>query len=440
MAEPTFKKSGLVIELEETGEQWDRVTEYEINDSFTIDADQWTATVFDDKEPGALRRKFLPLSRVKLYIGDKLQVVGRIKKTKGVRGSGGALQLTGYDYFADIVAPNVDTMVQVSGGMTLSEALLQGLRAYGITEIESSLDDVLHRKMGRVELVEVEPALRKARDEFERRKKLAAETGGSLVPFVGSFTPDTQAFIDALSPHLVRRVVDEPISEGKPRNGQGVLNWAQSLCSRFGLCVQPGTKRSAIAVVQPDYGKKPAFVFERGRNLIDGEASRDWSGVPTVVSFRGKFVTENAEYSDGWREISPVNSADIPFSEIDEVKRIYENAKAVDGRIPAKDLGDAEKFYCPVYHRDDDAKTEKELETSARRLLADRLRDTLQYTGYLSQVSDENDVVYPTNMMGFVIDPYEDVGEPLWIQARKIGFREGEYSELTMIRPGSYIL
>ena len=41
MAEP---ESGLVIELEETGEQWGGVTEWQIRDAFDVDADGWTAT------------------------------------------------------------------------------------------------------------------------------------------------------------------------------------------------------------------------------------------------------------------------------------------------------------------------------------------------------------------------------------------------------------
>jgi prophage tail gpP-like protein len=102
----------IEFENDDSGRRWDQITEYEIDDSFLVPTDGWQVTVYDP-DPRFLRRKFRPLEPVRIYLGDRLQVTGRIDGTEGVGGGSTALRVWGRDYIADLVNPNIDPSVRV---------------------------------------------------------------------------------------------------------------------------------------------------------------------------------------------------------------------------------------------------------------------------------------------------------------------------------------
>ena len=408
----------LSIEFEETGRVWTQIESFTIDDDFTVEADAWSAVV-KHNDPKELRRIFLPLSRVRLYLGDKLQLVGRIKKTQGVRGST-SLRIEGYDYFADLVAPGVDPSVSIVNTMTLRDALLEGLRPHGITEIETSLDEVVSRKMGNATIEVEDDRLARGLERFfpaygQRVATLIPESTFKQVPVV------------------------EEVSAAQPQGQAGLLDWAQGLCSRFHATLQPGSKRSAVAVVAPDYSKKAVFEFRRpDGNVQDAFALRDWEQPPSVSEFRAKFVDEQMRTRDAWHQISLV---DTPLGQLDEVKRILANARAVPGRLKRTEKGDADSWYCPIYFKDTKSRKFSELESATQQSLSEKTQNTLVYQCDLRSFFDESSgLIFTTNVLANVIDDIEDVEETLWIKKRSLGHHGGDFATLTLIRPASYIL
>ncbi len=417
MAEP---EHGLVIELEETGEQWSAITEWSINDAFDVDTDEWSATVFTPNDPAGLRRKFLPKSRVKLYVNGNLQVIGRIDRTDDATGT--ALRLTGHDYLADLVAPGMDESVRIGGGMTLADALKLGLKPYGITEIETSIAEVMNRKIGKATMVETDVPT------------VAAYTV-SIAPRRGFAEFGTTTF---------KRATYEEVPEHRPQFREGALQWASRLSARVGgYSIQPGSKRSALALVKPDYSSQVQFEFRRfwdqpeKTNVESARASRDWTDVPSVIALRGRRITGELEVKDEHMLISPLNE---PFGKIDEVKRIFEASRAVNGRVARTKSGTAGDFYIPVYLRDDQTREKAHLENQGRRMLAERARKTLDYVCSLNKFASEDGRIFCTNVLSYVTDNISDVNEPLWIRERTIGYQRGSRCNLHLIRPGSYVL
>lgn len=425
MSDPENKPK-VSLEFELTGERWDQVESYDIDDSFMVDADSWSVTVFNDADPASLRRKFLPKTPVRLYYGNALQLVGRIDTTTDAGESGKSLTVTGRDYLAELINANVDTAIEITNTMTLEDALLEALRPYGITTIETNVEKVLEQKMGSAKFKEVRA------------------DGSPLEKYRDAFQLDTQAFIDAIGPTTKLVPVKEKVPELSPRkdSNEGLIQWCSGLAARFGGTIQPGTSRSSIAVVSPEYGSSSAFAFLRPGNVESATARRDWSGIPTHATVSGRSVVRGKTASGQFKGLSiSGDDSELALYKIAECKRIIDAARTVKGRISRKNAGDPLDWYCPIYYRDDEAKNETQLDKSARRTMAKQLRNTLSYQvtvkGHESPVSG---AVYCTNVLADVQDSISDVNEQLWIMDRRLSWEDGEMTTMNLIRPASYVL
>lgn len=412
----------LTLEFESTGERWDRITEYEIEDSFLVPSDSWQVTVYDP-DPVKLRRLFRPLEPVRLYLGDRLQVIGRIDGTQGVGRGSTALRVWGRDYIADLVNPNIDPSVRVTNQMTLADALLEGLRVFGIDTIEGDVEQARAQTMGPVKY---------------------RERPAGIQSYVESLQPDTRAMVEQLPQQVVRTPITEKVPDAKPRDGEGAFEWADRLAARAGFTIQPGSSRNAIAVVAPDYRADAVFNFSRPGNIEEATARRDYGDLPTVVITSARAVTSGLEAKGQWREIRAAGD-ESPASlwQTEEGRRILMEVGIVAARMRPGTSIAPPLCYRPLYHRDDDAKTAEQLERSARRMLADRMRRTLEYrcivTGHQDPVSGST---YAVNVMASVVDDVEDVNEILWACERRLSYQpgRGEQTELTLIRPASFVL
>jgi hypothetical protein len=397
------------IEFELTGEKWDAVEDYNIHDSFVVDTDSWDITVFNDADPASLRRKFLPKTPIKLYYGNALQLIGRIDGTEGSGKSGKSLRVFGRDYIADILDASIDEAIVITNQMTLQDALLEALRPFGITAIETNSDEVIRKKMGPAKYNEI-------------------ETEG----------PPTA---DGEPPPPVLVAVTEKVEEASPKKGanEGAWEWCKRLVARHGGTMQPGSSRSSVAVVVPNYQQK-YYYFNRPGNMESGKARRDWSGIPTNAHLGGRYVTPGKGAKGAFKSLN-IRGSDLPIYQIEECRRIIDAARTVEGRIARKKTGDPLDWYCPIYYRDDEAKSEKQLDKSARRMMAEQLRETLSYDVTVKgHVSPTTGGTYVTNVLADVQDEVEDVNEALWIIDRHLSFSGGEITQMHLIRPGSYVL
>jgi len=412
----------LTLEFEATGERWDRITEFDIEDDFLVPSDAWSITVVDDQDPVGLRRKFRPLEPVRLYLGERLQLIGRIDGHEGVGGGSSALRVWGRDYLAELVDPNIDPSIRVTSGMSLADALLAGLGVFGITDIQGDVDAARAQKMGPV---------RYRTEQGDARR------------YIDGLSPDTQAMAQLIPPREVRTPVTEEVPDAKPKDNEGAFEWANRLAARAGFTIQPGTARNAVAVVAPDYRNEAAFRLAYPGNIKHGRARRDWGSLPTVVITSGRFVTAGLEAKGQWREVRTVGD-DSPSAlwQTEEGRRSLQDVGVVSARLRPGSPKAADLLYRPLYYRDDEAKTAEQLERSARRMLADRMRKTLEYTATMAGFSDPfTGTTYGTNVMAHVVDEVEDVNELLWIQSRRISHRDGGSScELKLIRPASFVL
>lgn len=413
----------LTVEFEDTGETWTNVTDYSISSSFIVPTDGWSCTVFDP-DPVKLRRMFLPLRPIRLYIGDRLQLIGRIDATAGAGGNSSALHVTGRDYLANLVMGSIDPTVRVTSGMTLADAILAATSVFGITEIETTIDEVRSKAMG-----------------TKRYESRFVDSGLAL--FKDSLNPDTRAMAELLPQREIKVAINEPIGDTKPGEGQGVFDWCDRLAARQGLTLQPGSKRTSLAVVRPDFSRKVAYTLKRPGNIEDATATRDYSELPTVTNISARVAKKGKTSPGGYRSYpasGPNSSASLWL--LPEGRRIL-NDTVVESTPPSGARINPPDHYQPLYQVDNESKDEKQLDNAARRMLADRMRRTLEYectvTGHADPVSS---ATYVTDNMALVQDEIEDVDEALWLLETELSYSAGagRQTKLTLVRPASYVL
>jgi prophage tail gpP-like protein len=411
----------LTIVFEDDGSTWDKVTDYKIEESFLVPCDAWSCTVYATNALD-LRRKFQPLRPVKVYIGDRLQVIGRIDKTSGAGGGSTALQVSGCDYMANLVRGHVDPSVRVSNSMSLADAILEGLRVFGITTVETNVNEARTKKMG--------PAT------FEDRPGTKPL---ELAKYRASLNPDTQAMVDIIPSRKVS--TSTVVGDFTPQEGEGAFAWAERMAARSGLTLQPGSSRTSVALVAPDFSSAPKYTLTSPGNVERGVATRDYSNLPTALVTSSRRATASVEAKGQWRETRIVgDESPSALWRTEEGKRVLTGI--VGARLPKNERAAPPLHYQPYYHKDDDARTLEQLDSSARRMLADHMRDTLQYTATMPSHKDPaSGLGYAANVMAHVKDEIEDVNEPLWCVSRSLTSGSGgQQAELTLIRPASFVL
>jgi len=377
-------------------------TEYSIESDYTVPTDGWFFKVYRDqlsKRP-SLREAFMPLMPVELSIDGKTQVLGRIDSVEG--DGTGALVVHGRDYLADLTQGNADPKTKFKKGDTLGDALLRVFAPFGVTSIEES--------------------------GFAATRNLLTGT-----------TPKSKPPRDFRASKL---------DEYKIGFGQGAFEVGNRIAARHGFTLQPAPTRGSIALAEPDYEQPVSYVLRRddSGNVLRGKAMRDWSEVPTSVT-----VVSKAKGKRGAKTGEVTIPAIGPGSpnrlhEVDEVQRIL---KAIE--VQSQEYTDLPEFapavapggyFRPLYHEDKEARNDEQVMRVAKRLLADRLRRTLLYEcTVLGHVNAETGALYSVDTIAHIIDPIEQVNEPLWVISRTLrNDGRGAVTDLRLIRPHTWVL
>jgi len=408
---PAPKEPGedrLTVEIEGVGVQTDRILSYRINTQYTTPTDGWDFSVYSEDKPRELRRRWRPLQPVKLSIAGRQQVIGRIDAIEGVGDSGSVLKVSGRDYLADIVDSTVDPQFQVKKGQDIGTFLLELLKPWGITTV-----------FGNFNLT---------------RNVLTGKR-----PFT----------------HATKTGKTKKLDDTKATDNEGTFEYANKIIARHAETIQPAGTRDAVCVDHPNYEQAPLYSLSRPGNIIRASARRDYTGVPTVTIARGRTGGSDAgKQSPGGKREYPTfdKSGPSKIGAVLEAQRIITSDQGVvvvrekryDPKVREKTIyGYDFPVYKPLFYKDPTSRNDEQLDYSVRRMIAEKLRETLTYTatvrGHIDPVSG---AAWAVDTMVNVHDEIEDLDEPLWIAERTFSNdgSSGPVSELVLVRPGSYVL
>jgi hypothetical protein len=396
----------LTVEIEGVGLITDKIISYRINTQYTTPTDAWDFTVYDDEKPRELRRRWRPFQPVKLHIAGNQQVVGRIDGSEGVGESGAALKVNGRDYLSDLVDSTVDPSFQIKKGQDIGAFLLELLKPWGIKTVLGDFNLTRNVMTGR------KPFTKGAPKNFKTAR----------------------------------------LDDWKAQDNQGVFEYLNSVLARHGFTLQPAGTRDSVCVDAPNYEQQPLYSLSRPGNILTGSARRNYAGVPTVTLARGRGGGSEPGKQSGsaWREyptfdkkgpsrIGNVREAQLAITSDDGIVVVREkrfDPKARDTTVFGFDF----PVYKPLFYRDRDSRNQEQIDYSVRRMIAEKLRDTLVYTCTVrGHVEPKSGAVWTVDTMVNVHDEVEDVDEPLWIAERTLmNDGSGPKSELVCVRPDSY--
>lgn len=492
----------LSVEIEGVGIQPDRIVSYRINTQYTTPTDGWEFTVYSEDDPRGLRRRYRPFQPVKLFIGGRQQVIGRIDRITGAGESGSLLKVQGRDYLADLVDSTVDPSFQVKKSQDIGAFLLELLKPWGITTVFGNFNLTRNIASGRK-----------------------------------PFTKDP-----------AKHYKSAKLEDTKASENQGVFDFANTVVARQGFVILPAGTRDAICVDSPNYEQAPLYSLSRPGNIVKATADRNYTGLPTVVLARGRnggstpgqqsaggqvgkpaitpaagtpggsqfaanpandvqgtgrradqprpqFAArpENDVQGTGRRDgqprtqfaanpqndvqgtgrrddaapaagpskAGPTSGGKGRFGTFDEtgvspIGRMLEVQRCItsdEGIIVVREqrfdpkvrertvYGFDFPVYKPLFYRDRDSRNDEQLDNSVRRVIAEKLRETLTYTvtvrGHIDPVSG---ATWTVDTIAKVHDEIEDVDELLWIAERTFSNDGdgGPVTELVLVRPGSY--
>jgi prophage tail gpP-like protein len=386
-------ESRLTVRFPLLGRETGNVVEWEIDSAYLVSTDGFSFKLLE--EDRSLLRG-LELQPVELIVEGATQLLGRIDASER-----GETALTGRyegrDYIADLVESNVDPSVKFTANQTLGECLLLAAQACGIGKIVDDEDSaVLDVKLG-------------TSRQTKRRSKN-------------------------------KRPSAQKVEEYKPRPGEGIYELLNRLVARYGVTIQPDADRTRLVLDRPDYTQEPVCTLFRtddttnasANNVIRGIARRDYSMFPTYELFTG---TAGKSGKAGAPLKFEFDTLSIPYnSEVAEIIRA-----AVEGtrKRPTIDTTAPGYLYRLLYHRDEEARTEEQLQFAALRALGERTKDALVYTATVKGHADpRTGSLYTVNTMVMVDDAIADVHEPMWIARRTFRYgRDGASTELHCWRP-----
>ncbi len=399
MAQPDETDPILSVKLETSGRILTNITEYSLHSSFMTSTDGFEFTSYAEDRT---KLQDLELEPVELLLNGNSQVLGRIDQSE-IGGTGSAVTFRGRDFVSDLVECNVDPTLKITQGMTLFDAITLAAKPVGIDAIISD-EDV---------------AMREIRCGV-KAKQHKGDSG-----------------IKALT-----------VEDLKPKPGEGIYEFCNRLCARFGVTIQPGNNRTTLVLAAPSYSQDPLYELKRtddpdksaANNILDARVTRDYSSFPTYTLMNAKTGESGQAKKDVAKQFDMSVLANA-FS--DEMGRIL-GAHSVPGRRkPEPQTGQlpASQLYRLLYLRDEESRTREQLERAARRAISARLKDTLKYSATLLGHQDPHSgALWAVDTMVRVSDVILGVNEDLWIESRtfKYSASAGATTEIECWRPSSF--
>ncbi len=327
--------------------------------------------------------------------------------------SASALQVGGNDFLHDLVMADLDPTVRVTSKMDLADFILEVCKPFGIKTVFGNFNLTRNIRTG-------------------KQPNIHGNTRGL---------------------HEIKT------SELKPTVGMKVLEFLHRVVARHGFTIQPGGTRDSLCVTEPQYAQDPLYRFSRNAdgstgNILNGEAERDYSEVPTFVAALGrKGRDEPGGKLTGMRNQLPAFGQGSPaeLTKNSEVQSTISNehglSMIVEERFnpkkgPTTIYGTDFPLYRPMFYEDKDSGTQEQLDRGMRRQLAEHMKSTLTYTCSVRGHRDpESGALYAYDTIADVADEVEDVEERMWIVSRTFENQgNGPTTTLKMLRLGAYTL
>jgi len=391
----------LLVRFPGLGRETTSITAWSIDSNYMTSTDGFEFTLYDENIENT---RHLELQPVELIVNGQSRLIGRIDHTR--RGDDGlAITCMGRDFIGDILECNVDPLLKIKEGDELLNAITTAAGPAGINAVFD--DDGAMRE------------LRAGRKVKVRQKKPSKKK--------------------------------KKLNEYKPMPGQGMYEFLNKISAREGVTLQAGPNRNTLVISSPNYDQDPLYRIFRTRDQLTGAhnniesavADRDFSKMPTYVIVQGAYA-KPGQKGDRFTQMFDMWSISARFvSELGRsLQDVTVSSRWVPGQNPAEEVLRG-ALYRLLVIRDDDARSAEQIEKSAKRAIAERMKDTLEYRVTLKgHIAPDSGALYSQDTMIQVDDEIADLHEVLWVAGARLSYkpREGPKTDLVCWRPESFLI
>lgn len=424
-------------------------------DSYSLDSDFLTPTdafqfKVSDEDPILIQELLVPGTKIDLVINDRIQCTGFIDKIHqdDDRSIGDLISISGRDILGRVISSSADFEEEFTTQMTVLDVLKKTLPQYGIEQIYN--DDQANINV----ITGYQPGKGKSNSTSVNQKTIT----GFEKKADGSFKLDANKQKIPITKDKKVTTVTSASKPGlktltlehlKPKAGEGEYAFIDRVLKRHGLIMRAAADGSGVIVDKPNFDGPAIFnIFhKRGdlesiNNVIKGSKVIDLAEQPSLVIGIGFGGGKKARKSQ-FKAIM-VNEV----IGVDENGNIYPEVQAVIARYPGfkvmpirKELKPNRPMFAPKlvpcfkFIKDDESKTQDQLEKMVQRKMAEYQQKALVLT-YVVEGHTQNGIPWCVNTIVDVDDDVRNIHERMWILKRRFEkSRSGTRTTLTLIRP-----
>ena len=390
----------LIVRLTALGRELTSIAEWSLQSSFMTSTDAFEFTLYEEDVE---KTRGLELQPVELVVYGQVRLTGRIDGSRRGR-NGYSVTYRGRDFMADIVESNVDPTLSIQAGDDLLTAIKKAAGPSGINKVVEDDGSMRNMRAGRKVRAKTKPP--------KKKKKL--------------------------NPH-------------KPQPGEGIYQFLNKIMAREASTLQPGPNRNTLMVASPNYDQEALYQIRRTReqaqgvynNVESAEADRDFSSFPTYALVQGAQARAGAKGEHSTRVFDLWAIAARFKSELGRILQDSTvSSRWLPGKPPANEVL-AGALYRLLVFRDEEARNAEQIEKAAKRVIADRLKETLKYNVTLKgHVAPDSGALYTHDTIASVNDDIADIHEELWVESCTLRFSPGEgpKTDLVCWRPEGFEL
>lgn len=391
-APSTPEKEQIELRLPDAGVTLKQWTSYEFHSDFLTPSDGWMFEFGIDDFTGIVKEALVEGAYVTLAINGNIQSAGYIDivDAGAEKGQGLNVIIEGRDKFGQVVDATADPTLHFKETQTLLDVAKAIFGPFGWSKDSDFVTD-----------------------NEANRGVLTGVSGGKYSKSKKSFGSLKKDFA---------------IHQLKPHNGEGCFQFFARICSRHGLWPWLSADGKQIIIGAPDFNQAPLYRIMRTRdgrtNVERGRVRRDIGDQPSVIIADG--FGPGGEFARGRLKticVNPFCGVDKDGFVLDEVSKLlskYPDAHQITmvtqptARTPLPHVR-------PMYLRDDESKTQDQLDNFVKREMSHYMQRTLK-AWYVSEGHGQDDgeqfVPWAIDTTVDVEDEVADLRERLWVKGR----------------------
>jgi len=408
--------------------------------SFTLDLSD--PTVIQQGSAGAL----IPGTPVQIAVNGLPQCTGfiEVRRVDTSTSGGNRLTISGRDILGPVVKSTVDPSYAISTSTTLTLFLQTLLAPYGIGGLWNS--------------------------DLPNLAILTGLPPGASGPPVGSpvaalsivGTPKAGTSVSSNAVPQRPDLTTITILQAKPHAGEGVYAYCDRLLKRLGLAMWAMADGSGVVIDAPYYDGTasqqithyPSSTVSAQNNVISGSVEWDMTEQPSVIVATGfgsgPGASQNQSTTRSKLRVIKVNElcgfvagpggeGSTPLQGVQDILTKYPNSDVLPPNPNLLQLPVSSVFTLaePFFDKDDEAKTQAQLEAFVCREMGRRQARALRLSYVVKGLTSDGTTPWAVNTKVTVNDAVFNIQQPMWIMEREFrkDFGSGTQTHLKLIRP-----